>query len=284
MLVTRLSNEVSSSSTGTRCSSPGSVAATPSTSPSTSTANIASSVGASVATPLPAPGRLERRRARRGVPPEHREDTVQQDTLTIEATTGNLTIDNNKLKNLQYDTVPSLTLGGWYVLGVVVSDDDDAHNGHLSLKATTKQVIRDANPNGSFDTYHGAVSMSFVIVTGKFGGMLSFVVHSDVNAPDGELPSCPSCRHPPRASPSPPRPTSQPASSLTSTRLASTLEKKESSIDSFPDPSDALSGLQNLDDVNAEDSDSNREEEEEGRFLGPSIPYSELTVGVLKES
>ena len=109
---------------------------------------------------------------------DDREDTVQLDALTVEATTGDLTVDDDELENLRHDTVPALTLGGWYV-----SDDDDAHDGRLSLKATTRQVIRDANPNGSLDTYHGAASMSLVIVAGEFGGTLSFAVHSNANAP-----------------------------------------------------------------------------------------------------
>jgi len=107
---------------------------------------------------------------------------VQLDDLTIEATTGDMIVTDQKLLHMEYGTLPALNAyhssgdSGWDVL----DDDDRAYEGYLVLGASTRKIIIDAN---SIDTYHGTAVMSVTIVTGQFGGTLRFATNADVRAP-----------------------------------------------------------------------------------------------------
>jgi len=124
---------------------------------------------------------------------ERGEDVVMLDAISVEATTGDLTVSDEMMQQLSQEeensshhVVPALDLhhpsgdGSWQV----VEDGGNAHDGSHVFRASTRDVIRSipANSQG-ITTYQGLAVMSFTIITGQWGGVVHFAHLSNVNTP-----------------------------------------------------------------------------------------------------
>ena len=125
----------------------------------------------------------------------NRDNVVKLDGLVISTTTGDLTISDVDLQELDnqatedntvipgllniHDTTRSSDTTPWQI---VQQQHEDSSN--TVLKADTRTIIRNNPLNAqSITTYHGSATMSMSIITGAFGGVLTFALYSMVHTP-----------------------------------------------------------------------------------------------------
>merc|ERR1719253_1350561 len=110
-------------------------------------------------------------------PANDRSGVVQLDGLKVEATTGDVLVSDDDLRQMisNPNLVQGLNLhhstggGGWGDVGWEVREEGDgAFVGSYVLVATTRRIIRSLNP-GAITTFSGRAVMSFALITGPFG-------------------------------------------------------------------------------------------------------------------